>query len=189
MRSMNILLLVISIIFVIFLDYINLPTHLGLHIANINWTLINITVIILLYIITYNILDRKSAEKENNKGKISKLLIKECYELCLEMDKSLSEEIVNKFIVPKVDFNIPSTDDPLSQRLENLPFANENIILELIKDGQLTEEHIAGYFNVKKAYQRYISIRITLYDSPNNYMVYKNKLYDLFNEELSKLDS
>lgn len=51
------------------------------------------------------------------------LLIKKCYELCLEMNKSLSKDI-----------------------------ANENIVLELIKDRPLTEEYITGHFNFKKAY-------------------------------------
>lgn len=60
----------ISIILV-FLDYFNVFSTLGFRMGNINWDftgmVITNVIVVLLFVITYETLDKRSAEKENNK--------------------------------------------------------------------------------------------------------------------------
>ena len=72
----------ISIV-VFLLDVLNLPSHLGIEVSNINWDLniglLTNLVVVTLFSITYEILDKRTAEKEKNKEEISALLLKESY--------------------------------------------------------------------------------------------------------------
>ena len=45
------------------------------------------------------------------------------------------------------------------------PFENENIIMDLVKDGQITKKQIEEYFNIKSMFSKYITMRITFFDS------------------------
>ncbi|HAK1623350.1 TPA: hypothetical protein H1053_002807, partial [Listeria monocytogenes] len=41
--------------------------------------------------------------------------------------------------------------------IQSIPFDNENLIFELVKDGQLSSKHLKQYTKVKKDYQRYVA--------------------------------
>lgn len=147
----NMMITIILIISLIIFDYINLPSLLGLNMSNINWNfcmgILNIVVVIMLYVITYKKLDKRTIEREKNKKEISILLINECYQQCIKHVELLSEETIEKYIVPKIDFN--STDNKLIRNLADSPFVNENIIMDLVKDGQIAKQRIEKYFEIK----------------------------------------
>ncbi len=97
------------IIILMLMDYMNFPTFLRFGLSNINidfcMGILNTGVIIILYLITYKVLDERTVQRENNKKEISVLLIKECYLECISYLKILNQEAVEKYIVPKVDFD------------------------------------------------------------------------------------
>lgn len=182
---------IIAIISIIFLtDYINLPSKLGLNMSNINWDfcmgILNVIVVILLYVITFKTLDERTIEREKNKIDISTLLLKECYNECLWYVNYLNEELVNKYIVPKIDFE--STDHTIIKNLQNSPFLNEGTIMDFVKDGQITKEKLEGYFNVRKKFREYICMRIIVYDGPGHYMPLENTLRNTIDSEIKKLN-
>lgn len=193
MKKRYIIIFIILITGLIGLDYINLPARLGFEMQNINWDfcmgILNLIVVIALYVFTYKILDEKTMKREQNKNEISILLIKECYKECLEYEKILTKEMVDKYVVPKVDFNSTEYEGSITSNLQNSPFLNENIIMDLAKDGQLTKSQIEGYFKVKNAYRQYIAMRISLFDAPHLYEPLITKLHNAVNSELKKLDS
>lgn len=193
MKKRYIVLFVIFTIIMIFLDYINLPTLLGFEMLNINWDFcigfLNIIIVISLYLFTYKILDEKTIKREQNKNEISVLLIKECYKECIEHSKLLTQETVEKYIVPKVDFNSTEHEGSITSNLQNSPFLNENIIMDLAKDGQLTKNQIEGYFKVKNIYRQYIIMRIILFDAPHIYEPLNTKLHCMIDNELKKMES
>ena len=43
------------------------------------------------------------------------------------------------------------------------PFLNEDIIMDLMNDGQLTKTQIEGYFKVKEKYRQYIIMIIIIF--------------------------
>ena len=181
----------ILIIGLTILDYMNLPSSfLGLKISNMNWDFYmgswNVIAVVVLYVITYKALDQREIKKEKNKNEISAILIKNCYEQCNFYIKMLSEEMVEKYIVPKIDFN--STNTTLITNAQNAPFENEAIIMDLVKDGQITKQQITSYLNIKQKFGQYVTMRITFFDSPYIYEPLKEELSHLISIEIKKIN-
>lgn len=165
-----------------------MPTLCGIDMSNINldfWVqTVNVIVVIMLYLFTYKILDERTVQRENNKKEISMLLINDCYKECKKYLELLDQETVEKYIVPKIDFN--STDNMLIRNLQNAPYANENVILDLVKDGQVTKQQIDCYLKIKEKFQQYITTRITFFDAEKIYGPLKHELCDMINKEIEE---
>ncbi len=187
----TIIMLILLIVGVTILDYANVPTLLGLDISGINWDFymgaLNIISVVAVFIITFKTLNNKQIIREKNKYDISLLLLRNCYKECRNYIQILNKENVEKYIVPKIDFN--SINPKIISNLQNAPFDNENIIMDLVKDGQLSQDQISGYFNVKCKFGEYVNIRITFFDAPCKYNPLKKELSDLLDKEAKKIDS
>lgn len=185
----NIAISIIIIIILIIFDYINLPSILGFDMLNINWNLcmliLNNVVVIMLYVITYKTLNERTIEREKNKNEISILLIKECYQECKNYVEFLNQKTVEEYIVPKIDFD--STDNKIISNLKDSPFINENIIMDLVKDGQITKQQIERYFKIKGIFSQYITMRITFFDKSDFYKPLEKQLYNEINMEIKNL--
>lgn len=170
MKKKHFIFFILPIIILALIDYFNLPSLFGLEMSNINWDFLmdffSIIVVVALYLFTYKLIDEKTIKREKNKTEISALLLKECYKECLEYSNMLTQEIITNYVVPKVDFNSTNFENSIINNLQNGPFGNENIIMDLAKDGQLTGEQIQSYYNVKNYYRKSISMRIIAYDNP-----------------------
>jgi len=59
--------------------------------------------------------------------------------------------------------------------------------MDLVNDGQVSKNQIAGYFNVKQKFRQYINIRITMFDAPYIYEPLRAELSHLIDVELKKL--
>lgn len=188
-KKISLIFIIVCIILLI-LDYINLPNLMGFNMSNINWNffmgMINIIIVIVLYLITFITLDQRTVQREDNKNEISILLMKHCYQECIEYAELLDQKVVEKYIVPKMDFN--STDNTIINNLRNAPFINETIIMDLVKDGQVETKHIEEYLKIKGRYQSYITMRITFYDNEQYYQPVEYDLYNLINNEVDNLD-
>ena len=179
------------IILITILDYMNLPSSfLGLKVSNMNWDFymgsLNVIAVVVLYVITYKVLDQREIKKEKNKSEIAATLLKDCYEQCNFYLKMLNEETVDRHIIPKIDFN--STAPSIINKLVNIPFDNENIIMDLAKDGQITKQQITSYFDVKQKFNNYVTMRITFFDAPDIYIPLKEELSEFINIEIKKIN-
>ena len=72
--------------------------------------------------------------------------------------------------------------------LQNGPFSNENTIMDLVKDGQLTKMQIEGYFRVREKYRKYIIMRIIFFDAGDKYEPLRMELLNSIDIEIKKLD-
>lgn len=187
-KDIKVLILIIASL--VLSDYINLPSLLGFKMSNINWDfcmgILNIIVVIILYLITFRTLDARTIERENNKKEVSILLIEQCYQEVLDYVDWLNQETVEKYIVPKVDFN--STNNKILDNLQNSPFLNEDIVIDLAKDGQITKKKLDGYLKIKVKYRKYLNMRITFFDVPHFYEPLKTDLCDAVKTEIRTLD-
>ena len=165
-------------IVLLILDYVNLPTLLGFKMSNINIDffvgIINAIIVIVLFCITYKEIDKRTVQREKNKRDISKLLIKKYYEDCLDYIEMLSQETIEKYVVPKINFN--SSDNVIICNLQNSPFLNGATIWDFVKDGQVEEKRIEQFLNIKKKYEQYISSRIIFYDAQHIYAPLRSDL-------------
>ena len=164
---------------------------MGLKMSNMNWNfyigILNIIAVLVMYVITYKTLDKRAIKREKNKCEISILLIKDCYKECQSYINLLNKETVEKYIVPKIDFD--STEHKIINNLINAPFENENIIMDLVKDGQIDKSQIVGYFDVKKIFRQYVNMRIIAFDGPHIYEPLKAELSHLIDSEIEKIDA
>lgn len=164
MKKKNFIIAIVLIASLIVLDYVNIPSLLGLKMSNLNFDfwigILNIIVIIALYIITYKKIDEKAIEREKNKYSISVLLLQECYQECIDYVELLNQEVVDKYIVPKMDFDSTDIKNSIINNLQSTPFISENTIMDFVKDGQVSKIQIEGYFSVRKKFRQYINMRI-----------------------------
>lgn len=147
--------------------------------------ILNIISVLLVFIVTFKTLNKKEIVREKNKKDISILLLEECYKECQNYIDFLNDEIVKKYVVPKIDFD--STDHKIVKNLQIAPFENENIIMDLVKDGQIPKQQIEGYFNIKRKFGQYINMRIIIFDGPQIYEPLKIELSKLLKAELTSV--
>lgn len=186
--------MILIIIIITIVDYFNLPTLLGLNMTNINWSfymgVLDVTPVLLVFIITYNTLDNMEIRlheneilKENNKKDIVQSILDDCYRECdFYVKNVLNDKTVKELIVPKINFD--SKNNKIINNLQNAPFYNECIILDFIKDGQLTNKQASKYFSLKNNYSKYVNMRIIFFDCPQYYVEQQDKLMNNLKELL-----
>ena len=195
--------LFIPIVVVIVLDYFNLPSILGFKMSNVNYTLIdtvlNVSVVISLYIITYFLIDKRQIRKDDNAKGTADILMLSAYNQCKELSKIVdTQSWLEDYIVPKIDFNKTNSDNPIILNLQNIPFTEHSHILSLAENGAISRGDLMKYFEIMKLYKSFISLRIIAYDVNDattdkqqkfrsEIINDKNKLDKLLDIEVSKL--
>ena len=102
--------LIISFITYLILDYINLPTILGIKPTNINTELFVILfdtlIVIVLFVISFYYIDNRQNEKDANARDTVDVLLGKTYAECLSNLYFLdNKEVVKKYIISKIDGN------------------------------------------------------------------------------------
>ena len=195
--------LFIPIVVVIVLDYFNLPSILGFKMSNVNYTLIdtvlNVSVVISLYIITFFFLYKRQIRKDDNAKGTADILMLSAYNQCKELSKIVdTQSWLESYIVPKVDSNKTGLDNRVILNLQNNPFAEHSHILLLAENGAISRGDLMKYFEIMELYKSFISLRITFYDMNDattdkqkkfrsKIINDKNKLDELLDIEVSKL--
>ena len=179
-----IILLFILCIAGILIDYTNFLTCIGLNMSNINWDFLNIATVIVLFVITYQLLNKKEIKREQNKHDISLLMLQNCYNECSGYIDFLDTEKVEKYIVPKVFGE--NGNENIIRNLQNAPFENESSFMDLVKDGQISKKQMELYLQVKAKYRQYVNVRITFHDIPAMYNPLQTELQYLLEETIQK---
>lgn len=165
---------VLPLIMYILLDYLDIPSLIGLNMTTLNYDLfgavLNAIVVITLYVITFIIVDKRQIKKDENAKQIADILMLNTYKQCQEILKLLNDQnILENDIVPKVDFNKSDLDSPITMRLENNPFLEHIKILDFATIGVIDATRLSMYYRIMELYKSYVSLRITFFD------VYKYK--------------
>ena len=89
-------------------------------------------VALVIYFISYNEIDDRKIKREDNAKDTAKVLLADTYKECLNTLELLgNREILEAFIVPKVDFNKTNKDDKIMNNLQTLPFESFDKIISL----------------------------------------------------------
>ena len=162
----------ISTIIVLILDYFNIFNFIT---KNLNFDFLNIfinsIIVIFIFVITYILVEQKSfdiqKDIEQKKIKVLVTLLLRMYYKCIENINLLqNQELLEKYIIPKCDFN--STNDPFVNNFKNYPFDFENRAIDLMQTGIMDVEYLDNYLNIKDLYRKYIDMRITFFDIKNS---------------------
>ena len=168
-KAKKIYLPIILFFIYLLLDYLNLPSLIGLSFTTINAdlfdTIFNGTIVIVLYIISFFYIDNKQNEKDANSRDIAETLFKKTYQECKQNLELLDNRIVvEKYIIPKVDGNKTDSENKVVHNLQTLPFDSYDTIMELATSGYLLKNQLEDYLHIKKEYQYLVSVKITFYD-------------------------
>lgn len=168
-KAKKIYLSIILFFIYLLLDYLNLPSLIGLSFTTINAdlfdTIFNGTIVIVLYIISFFYIDNKQNEKDANSRDIAETLFKKTYQECKQNLELLDNRIVvEKYIIPKVDGNKTDSENKVVHNLQTLPFDSYDTIMELATSGYLLKNQLENYLHIKKEYQYLVSVKITFYD-------------------------
>lgn len=195
--------LFIPTVVIIVLDYFNLPSTLGFKMSNVNYTLIdtvlNVSVVISLYIITFFLIDKRQIRKDDNAKGTADILMLSAYNQCKELSKIVdTQSWLESYIVPKIDSNKTALDNRVILNLQNTPFTEHSHILLLAENGAISRGDLMKYLEILELYKSFISLRITFYDMNDattdkqkefhsKIINDKNELDKLLDSEISKL--
>lgn len=165
-------LAVLAFIVYFVLDYVDFTAIVGIKINNINMGFFNVffnsLVVLVLYILTYFVIDKRQVQKDKYARMTAQTLITVSYKNCYDTMKLLAnQEIVEKYIVPKVDFNKANLDNRVVTNLRENPFSEYEHILSMAENGYVTNDELKTYLSIKEQYQSYVSNRITFFDIRN----------------------
>lgn len=181
----------VIIIIILALDYFNTFNFIS---KNLNFDFLNIfinsIVVIFMFAITYILIEQKSFDIQNDihqkKIKILVSLLLKMYYKCIDnIDLLENQEVLEKYIIPKCDFN--STNDSFMNNYKNYPFDFESRVIDLMQTGIVDVEYLDNYLNIKDLYRKYIDMRITFYDIKKNDIKEHNEIANLIDVDQNDL--
>lgn len=172
-KSLKIIIPVaLALIAYFILDYVNVPTLIGLTPSNINvdmfGILFNSVIVLVLYVISFYYIENKQNEKYANAIDTVDALLKKTYQECLDNLNLLdNKEMIEEYIMPKVDGNKSFSENKVIHNLQTLPFSSFDAVIELAVNGYVEKEKLDNYLDIKKEYQYLVSVKITFFDLVN----------------------
>lgn len=174
------------------LDISDLPASIGIHSGEINWDIASIVIgnliVIGLYLITFNLLDNRSIEKDRNQREVALLLIKKTYEKCKESVLYFEVPEVCEKAAEKCDFSKVLHEDKQFLHYLDFPFEYHEKIIEFACCGTISKQEFSDYINVRDAYKKHINIRIMFFDRKELPDQTKKEFFETFDKVYRSLN-
>lgn len=154
-----------------------------------------------MYVITYVVLDKRQIEKDENAKSTANLLMLSAYQQCKDSIKMVdNQQVLEEYIVPKIDFNKINLDNHVMTNLQNNPFIEHAHIIELAENGAIVSSDLSIYLKIMELYKSFVLMRITFFDihkSDNlehvslrkKILADKNMLNSMLEKEMEKLQN
>lgn len=164
--------IIAALVAYLILDYVNLPSLIGLVPNNINidmfGILLDTAIVLILYVISFYYIENKQNEKDANARDTVDVLLEKTYEECLSNLTFLdNREIIARYIIPKTDGNKLDSENKVVNNLQTLPFSSFDAVIDLAANGYVKKVRLNDYLNIKKEYQYLISVKISFFDLIN----------------------
>lgn len=154
-RNRNIVIIVLLIVFI--LDVINISDIINIPFNNINLDLWNILIIVILYILTYEIIDKRDNRRKKNKEEIARILLEETYKECDKYKNIIDNEIFKKVCPKRFPGDQTMENNAAYHDMRKAPFEHDSIIFSLGEEGIISASDILNYIKVKNKYSIYFS--------------------------------
>lgn len=188
-------LLLLCTFVMLLLDYLNIPSKIGIHVNEFNLDvqniLINGFITICLFIIAYYLVDRWEVNKHKNKVEIAKRLIRASYGLCKEYSDIDNSPYKNLFIMSRGKNEKPKVDLAFFNDYENIPFENHDTIMQFVTEGILSTKQFTDYYCIKNLFGLYVSMYSAFYNDDEKLSIIntvRKDLIDKINEARAGLE-
>ena len=183
--------IILMLVVYLILDYVNLPSIIGLIPNNINADVFSIffdaSIVLILYVISFYYIENKQNEKDANARDTVDVLLEKTYKECFDNLNFLdNREMIGKYIIPKVDGNKTDSENKVINNLQTLPFSSFEAVIDLASNGYIEKTKLNDYLDIKKEYQYLISVKITFFDLVEPETVDQKAMYnDIHSRDLA----
>lgn len=146
-RNRNIVIIVLLLVFI--LDVINISDIINIPFNNINLDLWNILIFVILYILTYEIIDKRDNRRKKNQEEIARILLEETYNECDKYKNIIDNEILKKVCPKRFPGDQTVENNVAFHEMRKAPFEHDSIIFTLGEEGIISASEILNYINVK----------------------------------------
>lgn len=187
--------IIIALIFLfiyLFIDYSNFPTAIGIDISRFNIDLLgivlNAVIAVVVFALGYYFVEQWSLKKLANQKAVAESLLLSIYKECLSSVELLDDSISAKRLYEQTDrsklYNI--LDDPSPHmKFAKITFMNEPPLLEFFREGILDRKCFDTYQSIKKDFNRYVFLRVILYDYPEKYNPARESIFESLHQQIS----
>lgn len=164
-----VVILIACIILSFIVDYLNLFSALGCDASRFNWDFLSIiitnSIVIGLFLVAYFMIDRRNIAREGHKRVAALILLRNVYLICTEIAEIFDEDGPRYSAVGHCDGKALAFEDSAFSFYRNRPFLeHEQALAGFMSDGIFSKAEIERYYEIKRQYQKYINVAITLYD-------------------------
>lgn len=150
------------------LDYLNVPTRLGINVDNLNMDVhaivINAVVTVSLFLGAYYLIDRWEAQKHQNQESTAKMLLKTTYRLCRDYATDLGNPSTLDSVVQMKNGGAEQ-EKLLFAKYEEMPFDYDSSLMKYFSDGILSSDELRIYLRVKGLFYIYVNFAVSFYGS------------------------
>lgn len=183
--------MLIFFIFVIIIgifDFINISNIIRVPFGNINLDLWNILIVIILFIITYEIIDRRENNRKINQEEIAAVLLKETYKSCFEYIKLIDSQEFKAVCPKRFPGDQTMENNSAYHNLRNAPFEYDSNIFALSEQGIISYSDIKQYIEIKNQYHVFLTNAIVFSDIENMIEPLKSRLELSLNKAMKCID-
>lgn len=160
---------VVILILYLFFDYCNVFSCLKINVSNINTSIfeifINNGIVIVLFRITYILLDKRNIKKEDNKRKTALTMLKSAYAACYDNINYFNKKENRIAVAKKTNFDELICNEKMFSYFQKIPFEHNNEILSFSTEGVIKPKEYETYLKIQKQYKDFITYAISLYDN------------------------
>lgn len=187
-----IIIALVLLSFYLFFDYFNLPTAIGIDISRFNIDLLgvvlNAVTAVIVFMLGYYFVEQWNLRKLANQKAVAESLLLSIYKECLSSVELLDDPISAKRLFEQTDrtkyYHI--LDDPSPHmKFAKVPFINESPLLECFREGILDRKCFDTYQSIKKDFNRYVFLRVILYDYPEKYNSARKSILESLHQQIS----
>ena len=175
----------LSIILYLLLDYLNIPTRLGIHISEINMDALaiftSVITAVTIFLLTYFLVERWNLRKQYNQTQMASMFLSKTYEDCKFYLSGLDLGALDK-LVKRTDFNAYYNHDSPAAKYADIPFENEQRIMQYAEEGIVSSAIIEKYLEVKNEYLKHIIMSVTFFDHPETVQPKREDLLKLIED-------
>ncbi|MCH1981248.1 hypothetical protein MCG98_01480 [Ruminococcus sp. OA3] len=147
----------VAISIILILDAINISSILSIPFNNLNLDLWNILVVIILYVLTYEIIQKRDNCRKKNQEEFARILLENTYRECYSYKNIIADEAFKKICPKRFPGDQTMENNAAYHNMRSAPFDHDSVIFSLGEAGVISASNISNYLMVKNKYSIYFS--------------------------------